>query len=320
MRIGLMVGPERGRYATKVARMLSDAQWAEDHGLSTVWIPQVPDEFDAMTAAALVAHQTSRIEIGTAVVPLQSRHPVALLQQSLSTQLVAEGRFTLGLGPSHHWIIEDMMGLAYEKPAAVTADYLDALDAAMAGPGPVDVVNERFTIHNPMYVTDQPRMQVMLAALGPVMLRLAGSRTDGTILWLADEKAIESHIAPRINEAAASAGRPAPRIVAGVPVCLCLPSEVEAAKERANKVLSEATVSPNYQKLLDKGNAQSVADILAAGDEAMVRARLEAFRSAGVTDVSVRILPIGSNRDEMLASRDRTLELVAQLASEQPLG
>ncbi len=138
--------------------------------------------------------------------------------------------------------------------------------------------NDSFTIHNPMYVTDEPRMQVLLAALGPVMLKLAGSRTDGTILWLADEKAIESHIAPRLNAAAAEAGRPAPRIVAGVPICLCLPGEVDAAKARADRVLSEATVSPNYQRLLDQGNATGVSDILAAGDEDMIRARLAVVR------------------------------------------
>lgn len=316
MRLGLMVGPERGRYATKVERMLNDAKWAEDNGLSTVWIPQVPDEFDAMTAAALVAHNTSRIEIGTAVVPLQSRHPIALVQQSLSTQMVAKGRFTLGLGPSHHWIISDMLGLSYDKPAALTADYLDVLDAAMAGPGNIDVTNDRFDIHNPMYVTDEPRMQVMLAALGPVMLKIAGSRTDGTILWLADEKAIESHIAPRINAAAADAGRTQPRIVAGVPVTLCLPSEVDAAKARANRVLSEAEVSPNYQRLLDQGNATCVADILAAGDEAMIRARFESFASAGVTDFSVRVVPIGEGREQLLESSRRTREFLASLAAE----
>lgn len=317
MRIGLMVGPERNRYSTKVDRMMSDAVWAEEHGLSTVWIPQVPDEFDAMTAAALVAHVTSRIEIGTAVVPLQSRHPVALLQQSLSTQLVAEGRFTLGLGPSHHWIIEDMLGLPYERPAALTADYLDVIDAAMLGAGPIDVVNDRFAIHNPMHVTDQPRMQVMLAALGPVMLRLAGSRTDGTILWLADEKAIESHIRPRIEAAATEAGRPTPRIVAGVPVCLCRPDEIDVAKARADRVLSEATVSPNYQRLLDQGDATGVSDILACGDEEMIRSRLAAFEAAGVTDVSVRVLPIGDGRDELLESSRRTRELIATLASDR---
>jgi F420-dependent oxidoreductase-like protein len=297
--------------------MISDATWAEEHGLSTVWIPQVPDEFDAMTAAALVAHATSRIEIGTAVVPLQTRHPVALLQQALSTQLVAEGRFTLGLGPSHHWIIADMVGLPYERPAALTAEYLDAVDAAMEGPGMVEVDNASFHIRNPMHVTDQPRMQVMLAALGPRMLQLAGSRTDGTILWLADEKAIATHIAPRITAAAAEAGRPAPRIVAGVPVCLCARDEVEVAKARADRVLSEATVSPNYQRLLDRGNATGVSDILAAGDEEQIRARLASFAEAGVTDVSVRVLPIGEGRDQLLDSSRRTRQFVAQLAAER---
>ena len=270
-----------------------------------------------MTAAALIGQATNRIEIGTAVVPLQSRHPVALVQQSLSTQLVTEGRFTLGLGPSHHWIIEDMLGLDYERPAALTADYLDVIDAALDGPGPVDVENDRFRIHNPMHVTDQPRMQVMLAALGPVMLHLAGSRTDGTILWLADEKAIESHIAPRLRAAADEAGRPSPRIVAGVPVCLCRADEVDAARARATRVLSEATVSPNYQRLLDQGNATGVADILAAGTEDMIRERLAAFATAGVTDVSIRVLPIGEGREQLLASSRRTREFVAQLAAEQ---
>ncbi len=316
MRLGLMVGPERARYPTKVERMLRDATWAEDHGLSTVWIPQVPDDFDAMTAAALVAQATSRIEIGTAVVPLQPRHPIALVHQALSTQLVARGRFTLGLGPSHHWIIGDMLGLPYDRPVALTADYLDVLDGAMAGPGSIDVENVSFRIHSPMYVTDEPRMQVMLAALGPMMLRLAGTRTDGTILWLADEKAIETHIVPRITAAAVEAGRRAPRIVAGVPVCLCRPDEIDVARARATRVLSEATVSPNYQRLLDQGNATGVADILAAGDEDMVRARLAGFASAGVTDVSVRVLPIGNDRDELLESSRRTREFLGALATE----
>jgi F420-dependent oxidoreductase-like protein len=295
--------------------MISDARWAEEAGLASVWIPQVPDEFDAMTAAALVAHATTRIEVGTAVVPLQSRHPIALVQQALSTQLVATGRFTLGIGPSHHWIIEDMMGLPYERPAALVADYLDVLDAAQQGPGPIEVENQSFRINNPMFVTDAPATPVMLAALGPVMLQLAGARTDGTILWLADERAIESHVVPRITAAAAEAGRPAPRIVAGVPVCLCLPSEVDAAVARANRVLSEASVSPNYQRLLDMGAAKNVGDILAAGDETMVTKRLSAFAAAGVTDVSVRVLPIGANREELLDSSRRTRELLASLAT-----
>ena len=110
MRIGLMIGPERGRYATKVERLQADARWAEGAGLATVWIPQIPDEFDALTAAALVGTETSRIEVGTAVVPIQPRHPIALAQQILSVQAVCQGRLSVGLGVSHHWVIDEMLG------------------------------------------------------------------------------------------------------------------------------------------------------------------------------------------------------------------
>src|SRR5437763_6130357 len=111
MRVGLMVGPERGRYATKVERMQADARWAEEAGLSTVWIPQIPDEFDALTAVALVGTASSRVEIGTAVVPVQPRHPIALAQQVLSTRSVCGGRLTAGLGVSHQRIIAEMLTL-----------------------------------------------------------------------------------------------------------------------------------------------------------------------------------------------------------------
>lgn len=313
MRIGVMIGPERGRYATKVERLQSDAQWAETSGFTSMWIPQIPDEFDALTAATIAGLSTSTIEIGTAVVPLQPRHPIALAQQALSTNAALVGRLALGLGVSHHWIIDEMLGLPYEKPATTVSSYLDVLDAAFAGPGVVSVTNEQFRVHNPLDITDLPPMQVLIAALGPVMLRVAGERTDGTILWLADEKAIESHVAPRLNAAAAAAGRPTPRIVAGVPVCVCADSDVDIATERANRLLSEAEVSPNYQKLLDLGNAQSVGDILAAGTEAAVEKRLRAFADAGVTDLSVRVVPIGDNRDELIASRDRTRAYLTSL-------
>lgn len=308
-----MVGPERGRYESKVRRLQRDARWAEDAGLSTVWVPQIPDEFDALTAVSVMGLATERIEIATAVVPVQPRHPIALAQQALSTQAVCEGRLSLGLGVSHHWIIEEMLGLPYERPLATMSAYLDVLDAALAGPGTVEVDNGLFSVHNPLDVTDVVPTPVMLAALGPRMLQLAGERTDGTILWMADERSIESHVAPRINAAAAGAGRAAPRIVAGVPVCVCGDDEVEIAVQRANRLLAEAEVSPNYQRLLDRGDARDVGDILAAGSEQAVTKRLASFAEAGATDVSVRVVPIGDTRDELIASRERTREFLATL-------
>lgn len=308
-----MIGPERGRYATKVERLRDDAIWAEEAGLSSIWIPQIPDEFDALTAATIIGSATSTVEVGTAVVPIQPRHPIALAQQALSVQAACDGRLALGLGVSHHWIIDEMLGLPYERPAAAMRDTLDVLDQAFAGPGHVTVDNDHFRIDNPLSITDITPTPVLIAALGPVMLRIAGERTDGTILWLADERAIESHIAPRINEAATAAGRPTPRIVAGVPVCVCAADEVDVAIARANRVLSEAEVSPNYQRLLDTGDAKEVGDIMAAGSEAAVTKRLRSFADAGTTDVSVRVVPIGDTREERLASMRRTRAYLASL-------
>ena len=313
MRIGVMIGPERGRYSTKVDRLRSDGRWAEEAGFASVWVPQIHDEFDALTAAAVIGAATERIEVGTAVVPVQVRHPIALAQQALSTQAVCGGRLALGLGVSHHWIIDEMLGLAYEKPVGTLRDQLDVLDAAFAGPGPIDVENERYRVHNPLDITDLSPTPVLLAALGPQMLRLAGERTDGTILWMADERAIGSHVVPHLTKAADAAGRPAPRIVAGIPVCVCEDDEVDDAVARTNRILAEAEVSPNYQKLLDLGDARAVGDLLAAGSESAVEKRLRSFADAGVTDVSVRIVPIGETREELIASRDRTRAYLTSL-------
>lgn len=209
-----------------------------------------------------------------------------------------------------------MLGLPYEKPAAYTRDYLDVLDAALRGPGDVDVENDTFTVHNPLGIGPVARMPVMLAALGPVMLKIAGERADGTVLWMADERAVADHVAPRITKAAQEAGRPAPRIVAGIPVCLCRPSEVDAARERANRILGEAEISPNYQRLLDNGEAKDVGDLCAAGDEEAIAARFRRFRDAGVTDLSVRLLPIGEGREQLVASKRRTREVLAGIAAD----
>jgi F420-dependent oxidoreductase-like protein len=314
VRIGLMIGPERG-YREKVARLVADAQAAEQAGFTSIWVPQLPGDFDALTAVALMGRATTRVELGTAVVPIQTRHPVLMAQQALSTQAACDGRFTLGLGCSHHWIVQDMLGLPYDQPARRMRHYLEVLNAAFAGPGPVDVENDEYRVHNPLEVTDLP-MPVLLAALAPMMLRLAGERASGTILWMADERAIGEHVLPRVTKAAAGVGKPAPRIVAGVPVALCRNDEVDAARAWANQVLGHAEYSPNYQRLLEHGDATDVGDILAAGDESGVVDRLRRFRDAGVTDLAVRLLPFGQSRDARIESRRRTVAFLSSLCPE----
>lgn len=313
MQIGLMIGPEKGRYRQKVGQLVAEAQAAEEAGFSSIWVPQIPGDFDALTAITLMGCATERIELGTAVLPIQTRHPIALAQEVLSNQAVCKGRFTLGLGVSHHWVIEDMLGLPYERPAHQMRNYLEVLNAALRSPGSVEVENDSYRVHSPMDVTDYAPNPVVLAALAPVMLRVAGAYASGTILWMADERAVAEHIAPRITKAAAEVGRPAPRIIAGVPVALCSKDEVDAARARANRVLGHAEFCPNYQRLLDCGDATDVGDILAAGDESAVVERLRAFRDAGATDLAVRVLALGPDRDSRIESRKRTLTFLASL-------
>src|SRR5690349_5417937 len=260
MRLGVMIGAERGDMARKVSKLLDDIEWAESAGLDTAWMPQVPNDFDCLTMVSLMGARTSRIELGTAVVPLQAQHPIALARQALSVHAGIGGRLALGLGPSHHWIVRDMLGLPYERPAAYTRDYLEVLEAALAGPGPVDVENETFTVHNPLELGLIAPMPVLIAALGPVMLAIAG--------------------------------------------------------ERADRILGEAEISPNYQRLLDYGDARSIGDLCAAGDETAILARFRRFADAGVTDLSVRLLPIGEGREELIASKQRTREMLAGIAAD----
>jgi F420-dependent oxidoreductase-like protein len=317
MRIGLMVGSDKERSrADRLTGLLDDGKAAESDGFASFWIPQVPGYLDAMTAAALLGQVTERIEIGTAVVPIQTRHPLIMAQQALTTQVACAGRFTLGIGPSHHWIITDQLGMPYDKPALLVRDYVDVLTASLAGPGPVAVDNDTYHVHSPVDVTDAFEMRVLVAALGPSMLRLAGESTGGTILWMADERAIGDYVVPRITAAANTVGRSGIRVVAGVPVALCSDSEVDDARSYASEVLGHAVFSPNYVRLLEHGDARDVGDTMAAGSESTVLARLRSYRDAGVTDLAVRVVPLGNDAGERNASRRRTQEFVASLISE----
>jgi F420-dependent oxidoreductase-like protein len=307
MRLGLMLGSDRDLpYGERLPAWIDNAREADAAGYASMWITQIPGYLDALTAIALMGPVTERIELATSVVPIQTRHPVAMAQQVLTTQIACGGRVALGIGPSHHWVIEDQLGLEYDRPARLVRNYLEVLDAALSGPGTVDVENDRYRVHSPMNVTDLAPTPVLIAALGPVMLQLAGERASGTILWMADERAISEYVVPRITEAAAEAGRPAPRIVAGVPVALCSGRDLETVREVANDVLGHADFSPNYLRLLEHGDAEDVGDCVAAGDEAAIVARLQRFRDAGVTDLAARVLPLGDDPDARRASRQRT--------------
>jgi len=204
-----------------------------------------------------------------------------------------------------------MYGLSYEHPIRHVREYVEVLDATFAGSGQVDHDGDLYRVHAMLRVPDADSMPILLAALAPLMLRLAGERTDGTITWMADERAHAEHVVPRLAAAAESAGRPAPRVVAGLPVAVH--DDADAARERAAKLFAVYTRIPTYQRILDRGDASGPPEVCIVGDEAAVTARLRSYRDAGVTDLAATIFGVG---DDRVASRRRTWELLASLAPE----
>ncbi|MEQ8661144.1 MAG: LLM class flavin-dependent oxidoreductase, partial [Gammaproteobacteria bacterium] len=181
MRIGLMLGADRG--ATRIEGVCALARRAETAGFDSLWMAHIR-ALDAIAALTVAATQTSRIELGTAVTPVQPRHPMALAQQALTANQAAGGRFTLGVGVSHKLVVEDMLGLSYARPAAQMRDYLEVLLPLLHGEV-ANVTNARYTVRNlGVDVPDGAPVPVLVAALGPRMLELAGRRGAGTSTWM----------------------------------------------------------------------------------------------------------------------------------------
>jgi F420-dependent oxidoreductase-like protein len=266
-----------------IDEVVENVRQAEAAGFSSAWLANIFG-MDAMTAIAAAGREVPRIELGTAVVPTYSRHPYYMAQQAMTTQAATGGRFVLGIGLSHQVVIETILGLSFDKPAKHMEEYLNVLMPVLEKgnttfSGDLYKVDTSFAGLERMGTTPPA---VMLAALGPVMLRLAGSMTAGTITWMTGHQTIESHIAPHLTKAAADAGRPAPRIVAGVAVAVT--DDVAGAREMIAKTLQIYGTLPSYRAMLDKEGAAGPADVAILGDEKTVRDGIQRYADAGVTD------------------------------------
>ncbi len=287
MRIGLMMGASRS-IGDDVPGILAFAQQAEAMGFAQVWLAHTMG-VDAMTALALTGAQTTRIRMGTAVVPTFPRHPVAMAQQALTVAAASGGRFELGIGLSHKMLIEDMYGIPYAHPAAHMREYLEVLLPALRGEQ-LQHKGERYTVNMRLTVPGAAAVPVLVAALGPVMLGIAGELADGTITWMTGPRTLAQHIVPTLNRAAATAGRPAPRVVAGMPIVLT--ADADGARRKISESLAIYGMLPSYRAMLDREGAAAPGDIAMVGDEAALRAQLARLRDAGVTDFDATIIAL----------------------------
>src|SRR3954468_1145179 len=190
-------------------------------GFSSAWFSNIFG-LDGMTACAVAGREVADITLGTFVVPTYSRHPLYMAQQAMTTQAACGGRFVLGIGLSHQIVIEGMLGLSFEKPARHMREYLEVL-MPLLQTGTVEHKGEVYNVNNtfgPIERMGTTAPKVLVAALGPIMLKLAGRMTDGTATWMTGAATLDGHIIPTITKAAEAAGRGAPMIIAGVPVCV----------------------------------------------------------------------------------------------------
>lgn len=278
MRISIMGLPERG---TAVAPVLRDIVEAEAYGLSGYWLAHTVG-VDALTVLAMAGMRTEHIGLGTFVVPTYPRHPTAMAQQALTTQSACDGRLTLGIGLSHRVAMEGRLGFNWNFPIRHMREYLTILNALLHRE-PIHFEGTEFTVREYEVTIDGVTPpDVIVAALGPQMLRLTGKMARGTALWMGGPEYIRTRAAPILTEAANEAGKPAPRIIAGLPVCVT--DQPDETRQRAAKHFEVYGRLPSYRSILDLEGATGPEDVALIGDEHTVRAGIEALKAAGATE------------------------------------
>jgi F420-dependent oxidoreductase-like protein len=301
MKVGIFYGG-----TSEVAGQVDTVVRAEKDGFDSIWFGQINGP-DVMTVLAMAGQKTDRIEVGTSIVPTYTRHPAVMAQQAMTTQAATNGRFNLGIGPSHQTTVEMMWGMSYDRPGIHTREYLDVI-LPLINEGQVSVNGEFFRVNTQLRVPAPKPPPVFISALAPMMLRMAGERTAGTITWMVGPKTLESHIVPRISKAANDAGQPAPRIVVGLPIAVV--DDVAVAREKAARSFQVYGTLPNYMRVIEKEGVSGPEEIAVVGNEASVEQQLRDLASAGATDFLAGSFPVG---DDIKASLARTRALVQSL-------
>jgi F420-dependent oxidoreductase-like protein len=302
MHIGVMI------HGDSQDELVEKAQNLEERGFDSVWMANVVGYgFETLQAMSLIARETKRIKLGTAVVSIYLYHPLALAHQAMTIQKVAGGRFTLGIGLSHPPIVEGWLGLPYKNLVTRMREYLSILRPLLNGEA-VHVEGNYYSTNAEIHLPDAERVPLLVAALGPNMLKLAGEMSDGTVTYLTGLNTLETHIIPRIRSSAKEFGHPAPRIVAGgLPIALV--DDLESARSAVAEEFSIYGSLPSYRNMFDLEGVTGAADVAILGDATSLKAALNHLAAIGVTDFVAN--PVSANENAV----DRTIDfLAAQLS------
>lgn len=298
MRIGAMIGADGTK--DSIDDVVRLGKEIEEAGLDHVWLANI-FSFDAITTLALIGRETSRVRLGTAVTPTYPRHPGALAQQAMTTAAATTNRFTLGIGLSHQVVIENMFGMSYDKPAKHMREYLSVLMPLLRGET-ASFQGEQYRVQGlTLDIPGGTDVPVVVAALGPTMIKLTAEMADGTNTWMVGPKTMEEHIIPSFQ----AAGKSDPDIVAGMPIVLT--TNINDAKEKIAQNLTVYGQLPSYRAMLDREGAAGPADIAIVGDENQLRGQIKRFQDMGVTDFNAAIM------DTEGGAYARTLEFLGSM-------
>jgi F420-dependent oxidoreductase-like protein len=304
IRCGIQVRQPPALTGNLVEDFVAHARSAQEAGLSSFWVTQGFD-YDALTVIAAIGRAVPAVELGTAVVVTYPRHPVMLASQALTVQAACGGRLALGIGPSHASVIEGPYGLDYSTPLRHMQEYVAILRPLLGGQA---VAYRGETLSASMAggvtVAGASPCPLLLGALGPHMLRLAGEAADGTVTAQVGPRTLAAHIVPSITRAAAGAGRPAPRIVVCLPVCVS--EDVDGARAAVDAEYPGTARWPTYRALFEREGVNGPADLAVLGDEDAVIRRIRGLADAGATDFAGRL--VGS-----VDQRRRTMAVLAAI-------
>jgi F420-dependent oxidoreductase-like protein len=311
-----MTGTASGRigaalHESGAAAQLAAIELAEALGVATAWLTTGGVGPDAMGVFAAAAARTSRIGMGTAIVPIFPRHPLVLVQQALVVAALAPGRFRLGVGPSHRPSVEQTFGIPFERPLAYLRDYVAVLRGALQD-GEVAFEGQRFTAR--ATVPAPPGVPVLISALRPASYRLAGEISDGAIAWVCPLPYLRDQALPALRAGAAGRAAPPPLVAH----CFVAVTEDAAAVRRAaGERLAGYARSYLYQEMFalagfPEARAGTLSEgmldtVVVHGDEATVRAGLQRYLDAGMDEVIASVLVAG---DDRRGSLERTLRLL----------
>ena len=288
-----------------IKRIAKDAATARDGGLASYWLADHPTGgFDAITALALAGQLVPDLELGTAIVPSFPRHPMALAAQALTVNDALDGRFTLGIGLSHASMMQEL-GIEFAKPIRHLKEYLSILGPLLTD-GRADFSGELLSSTARVFKKPAEPVRLLVAALGPQALKVTGRLADGTTLAWVGDKTIREHIVPTISDAAAAAGRPSPRVLATLP--LCVTEQPAKIREVIDANLGSYGQLPSYKAMFEREGVSSPSGVAVVGSRAEVEDHIGRIAAAGATDFAPTIF--GLTGDE----RHQSMELLTDLS------